>query len=252
MNKTDFIDSFSANLRALGVRPGGVLLVHSSLKSMGNVPGGPETVIQGLVKTLGDAGTLLLPSLTYETVTRQKPVFDIRSTPSCVGAITEYFRTRPGTLRSLHPTHSVCAVGHRAEELLAEHALDSTPCGTHSPFRLLPEVRGQILMLGCGLRPNTSMHAIEELVIPPYLFNPPITYTLTNQYGKTYQKRYITLNFVSWLQRYDRVSEVLNRSSLHTGIIAGAKTYLIEARSLWKSALSTLKNDPFFFVERIN
>jgi aminoglycoside 3-N-acetyltransferase len=252
MNETDFIASFSANLLALGVRPGGVLLVHSSLKSMGHVPGGPETVIQGLLKTLGDAGTLLLPSLTYETVTRHKPVFDVRATPSCVGAITEYFRTRPGTLRSLHPTHSVCGIGHLAKELTAKQALDSTPCGPNSPFRLLPEIKGQILMLGCGLRPNTSMHAIEELVVPPYLFNPPIIYTLTDGHGKTYQKRYTIHNFVSWLQRYDRVAEVLTKPALRFGIVAGAKTYLIEARSLWKSVLSALRNDPFSFVERVN
>ena len=203
MDDSRFIHSFAEDLRSLGVQPGGVLLVHSSLKSMGRVPGGPESVIQGLLGALGETGTLLMPALSYLTVTTQNPVFDVRSTPSCVGAIPEYFRKRPGTLRSIHPTHSVCGVGPAAEDLLADHLQDSTPCGPNSPFHRLPAFKGQILMLGCGLRPNTSMHAIEERVVPPYLFNPAIVYSLTGGNGRTIQKKYTIHNFRHWIQRYD-------------------------------------------------
>ncbi|MBN1668234.1 MAG: AAC(3) family N-acetyltransferase, partial [Anaerolineales bacterium] len=63
------------DLLALGVRPGGVLLVHSSLSSLGQVPGGAETVVRGLLATLGETGTLLMPALSYETVTSRNPVF---------------------------------------------------------------------------------------------------------------------------------------------------------------------------------
>ena len=43
-------------------------------------------------------------------------------------------------------------------------------------------------MLGCGLRPNTSMHAIEELVEPPYLFGPPLSYQLVLDDGRVLQR----------------------------------------------------------------
>src|SRR5690606_7869867 len=109
-------------------------------------------------------------------VTREQPEFDLVRTPSNVGTLAEYFRTRPGTIRSLHPTHSICGTGKRTAELLADHARDFTPCGPHSPLTKLPEVGGQILMLGCSLRPNTSMHGVEELVEPPYLFGPDVPY----------------------------------------------------------------------------
>ena len=133
---------------------------HSSLRSLGPVPGGAETVVRGLVEALGPDGTLLMPALSYARVTPEQPLFDVRLTPSNVGALPETFRTRPGTLRSIHPTHSVCGVGRLAAELLGRHIEDRTPCGPRSPFHLLPEYGGQILMLGCGLRPNTSMHAV--------------------------------------------------------------------------------------------
>lgn len=148
---------FQANLLALGVRPGGVLMVHSSLRALGNVPGGAEMVIQGLLSALGENGTLLMPALTYERVIPTCPVFDVRQTPSNVGIIPETFRKREGTRRSIHPTHSVCALGPLAAALLDPHIEDNTPCGPHSPFHTMPEHGGQILMLGCGLEPNTSM-----------------------------------------------------------------------------------------------
>ena len=125
------------DLRVLGVSEGGILLVHASLRSLGAVPGGAETVVCGLLHALGDDGTLLMPALSYESVGAQNPVFDLLHTPSCVGALTEYFRTRPGKVRSVHPTHSVCAVGPKAEELCRDHYLDTTPCGEHSPFSRL-------------------------------------------------------------------------------------------------------------------
>ena len=116
------------DLLALGVRPGGVLLVHSSLKALGPAAGGPAAVIEALREALGPGGTLLMPALSYATVTRVNPVFDQKATPSCVGVIPETFRRMAGVRRSLHPTHSVCACGPMAAgsargARLRQHAL---------------------------------------------------------------------------------------------------------------------------------
>ncbi|HHE70692.1 MAG TPA: AAC(3) family N-acetyltransferase [Chloroflexi bacterium] len=236
-------------LQQLGVRPGGVLLVHSSLSSLGYVPGGPETVIQALLKALGPGGTLLMPALSYLYVTPKRPLFDVRTTPSNVGAIPEAFRLRRGTYRSIHPTHSVCALGPLTKHLLEHHKEDDTPCGPHSPFSLLPEVQGQILMLGCGLRPNTSMHGIEERVVPPYLFAPPTTYVITDYHGVTYEKTYTPHSFQGWEQRYDRVAALLSPPALRTGHVLQATCHLLEAEALWERALSALQRNPLAFVE---
>jgi len=244
------VAQIAEDLRRTGVREGGVLLVHSSLSAMGRVPGGPETVIQGLLRALGPDGTLLMPGLSYEHVTHKQPYFDIRRTPSNVGAIPESFRRRAGTRRSMHPTHSVCAVGKRAAELLNGHAQDSTPCGPNSPFHRLPTVGGQILMLGCGLRPSTSMHAIEELAQPPYLFGDPLTYTLVDTEGRSIQKTYTVHNFDVWVQRYDRISLVLDTPAMRQGQVLKAEVHLLEARSLWNAALRALEKDALFFVDR--
>jgi len=239
------------DLLALGVRPGGALMVHSSLRSLGFVPGGAETVIQGLLAALGAEGTLLMPALTYETVLPQNPIFDVGGSPSNVGAIPETFRLGPGTRRSVHPTHSACAVGRLASRLLAPHIEDSTPCGPRSPFHALPDYHGQILMLGCGLEPNTSLHAIEERIVPPYLYDPPIEYQLTLQDGTTLAKTYTPHNFRGWQQRYDRVDQILAGAGLRRGRVLAAEAFLLEASALWEIALAALRRDPLYFVDWI-
>jgi aminoglycoside 3-N-acetyltransferase len=251
IDPSEFLERFTRDLLDLGVRPGGALMVHPALRPFGLVPGGPETIIRGLLSVLGPEGTLLMPALSYETVIPQNPVFDVLQTPACVGAVAEAYRRRPGTRRSLHPTHSVCAVGPLAGALLPPHAEDTTPCGPRSPFRRLPEFDGQILMLACGLIYNTSMHAIEETVVPPYLFDPPILYTLTDEDGRTFQKEYTPHNFVGWQQRYDRVAGLLNEPALRSRLVADAESHLIEAPTLWQLAGAALRQDPLSFIDKI-
>jgi len=245
----DLVDKIADDLRRIGVRQGGVLLVHSSLSSMGHVPGGPETVIQGLLEALGAEGTLLMPALSYEHVTAKQPYFDIRRTPSNVGAIPEAFRRRAGTRRSMHPTHSVCAVGIRTAELLRGHEQDTTPCGQFSPFHKLPTVGGQILMLGCGLLPNTSMHAIEEIAAPPYLFSEARTYVLVDEDGRSHEALHTPHGFAGWRQRYDRVAKILDAPALRQGMVLKARVHLLEARALWVKALEALRKTELFFVD---
>lgn len=239
----------STQLRELGVRPGGVLLVHSSLRSLGPLEGGAEAVILGLLESLGPRGTLLLPALSYASVGPDSPLFDLRHTPACIGALPEFFRTRPGTLRSIHPTHSVCGTGRRAAELLSGHELDSTPVGPHSPFARLPGLEGQILFIGCGLRPNTSMHGVEERIIPPYLFGDWSEYTMRLEEGRELLMTVRNHNFAGWAQRYERISGLLDEPALRQGQVLQAACHLAEAALLWLAAENVLRKDPLYFVE---
>ena len=252
MEEQHQIHRIAHDLSALGIPRGSSLLVHSSLSAMGNIEGGSETVIKGLLKALGPEGTLLMPALSYENVTRRNPVFDVRKTPSCIGVIPEYFRKRDGTRRSIHPTHSVCAVGPNTGTFLDEHYKDSTPVGPHSPFRILRDMQGYILMLGCGLKPNTSMHGIEELVEPPYLFSKPIVYILTYQDGKRHTKMYTPHNFNGWEQRYDRVADYMTMPGLQEGMVLKAHSHLFEVKQLWHVVYEVMQKNPLAFVAKLD
>jgi aminoglycoside 3-N-acetyltransferase len=237
------------DLVAAGLRRGGIVLVHSSLKSMGHVPGGCETVVRGLIDALGPDGTLLMPALSYATVHAEQPVFDVANTPSCVGAITEHFRTRNGTIRSVHPTHSVCGVGPEAEQILEDHHRDHTPCGANSPYRRLRDRGGQVLMLGCGLKPNTSMHGVEELIEPPYLFGQTITYRIILPDGSEGQMTCRRHGFAGFRQRYDRIGPLLEGNGMRTGKVLEAAVHILDCSRLWEVGASAVRRNPLFFVE---
>ena len=240
-----------SDLKQLGIRPGGVLLVHSSLRSLGDFENRAEVITDALLQALGPDGTLLMPALSYVSVTPENPVFDVLNTPSCVGALTEYFRTRPGVQRSVHPTHSVTGIGARADELLSSHHLDTTPVGEHSPFARVKDVDGQILFMGCGLKPNTSMHGIEELVEPPYLYSDYTDFTTIHADGSRSVAHIRCHGFKGWEQRYDRVENVLTAPALRKGRVLEADSYLVNSRDLWDKALHALQGDPLYFIDKV-
>lgn len=94
------------------------ILIHSSMKAIGEVESGADTVLDAWMEYFAD-GLLLLPTHTWANVNAEHPVYDYRSTPSCVGLLTNLFRLRAGVVRSLHPTHSLAGFGKGAAEYLA-------------------------------------------------------------------------------------------------------------------------------------
>lgn len=160
-----------ADLERLGVHRGDTLMVHSSLSSLGWVDGGADAVIDALLEVLGPSGLLVMPTHTWSTVHAGQPVFHQHLSPSVVGRITEAFRHRARAVRSLHPTHSVAALGADAGQFVAGHECYSTPCSTHSPYGRLVDRGGYVLLLGVGLESFTLMHGFEEWAAVPWLFD---------------------------------------------------------------------------------
>ena len=173
------------DLGRLGVRPGSVLLVHSSLSALGWVCGGAQAAVEGLLDALGPNGTLVVPTHTsgnsdparwgnppvpeawWPAIREQMPGFDPRVTPTDhMGAIQELVRTWPGARRSSHPQLSCAAVGARAEEITAGHALDSG-FGERSPMARVRDRDGDVLLLGTGHGSNSSLHLAEHHVPDP-------------------------------------------------------------------------------------
>lgn len=167
LGREELLDAF----QSLGVQEGSTLFVHSSLSSLGWVEGGAATVVDVLEALLGQRGTLAVPTLTFDTVCARQPVFHEALSPSIVGRVTEELRTRRGAVRSLHPTHSVAALGPGAASLVEGHHLWDTPCAPGSPYGRLVERGAQVLMIGVGLESFTMMHAFEEWADVPWLFN---------------------------------------------------------------------------------
>jgi aminoglycoside 3-N-acetyltransferase len=161
-------DRLARDLVSIGVEPGITLVVHSSLSSIGRVVGGAPTVVSALIDVIDDTGTLAMPAATPQCAdpaswTEAGVEFDLRTTPTTMGAIPETFRTWPGTLRSDHPLESVCARGPAAAEITTEHPLAFSE-GPGTPFGKLHDLDSRILLVGVGFNRCTALHFAESLV----------------------------------------------------------------------------------------
>jgi aminoglycoside 3-N-acetyltransferase len=154
-------ESLFNDLSSLRISGEGTLFVHSSMKSIGAVEGGADTVLDALSGYMKD-GLLALPTHTWSYINAENPRFYVNDSPSCVGLLTELFRNRPGVHRSLHPTHSVAALGRDAEEFVKGNELFDTPCARGSSYGKLLDRKGLIMLIGVDLRRNTFIHGVEE------------------------------------------------------------------------------------------
>ncbi|HVG97210.1 MAG TPA: AAC(3) family N-acetyltransferase [Chloroflexota bacterium] len=163
----------AAGLGRLGIAAGETVFFHSSLRSLGHVDGGADAVVDGVADAVGPLGTVAVP--TFTLLGRVGPFgswYDHEQSPSTVGAITETLRRRPGAIRSVHPIHSVAALGRRATALTAGHLLAhgrvSPWCDAAfawgSPFDLLARWNAWYVLLGVTYNVQTIMHYVEAIV----------------------------------------------------------------------------------------
>lgn len=157
------MSSLSRYLDGTPLGAGDVVLVHSSLRALGEAGRSADGVIDAFLEVLTPRGVLAVPTHTWATVSDQQPVFHEWFTPSTVGTLTNVLRKREGAVRSLHPSHSVAAIGERAGAFVAGHELDETPCGPGSPYAKLIEWGAYVGLLGVDLSRCTFIHHLEQL-----------------------------------------------------------------------------------------
>ncbi|GCF11118.1 aminoglycoside N(3)-acetyltransferase [Dictyobacter arantiisoli] len=171
--------SLAYDLQQLGLQAGMTVIVHSSLRSLGWVCGGPVALVQALLDVLTEDGTLVMPTQTgnysdpanwsnppvpqpwWDIIYKAMPAFQPEITPSyLMGAVPETFRTYPGTLRSNHPQVSFAARGKHARLITEGHGLEYG-LGEQSPLARMYELAGWTLLLGVDYDRNTSFHLAE-------------------------------------------------------------------------------------------
>jgi aminoglycoside 3-N-acetyltransferase len=159
-------------LREAGVEPGDDVFMQAAMSAFGTFEDGPRTVVEAVLRTVGPEGLVAMPAYPLSgpaiEYLADDPLFDVRATPSRMGAISEEFRRAPGTRRSIHPTHSMAARGPDAKDVLAGHEAASTPFGDGTPFPRLVERNGWQVFYGTGTNAITMYHSFECTRRPPF------------------------------------------------------------------------------------
>lgn len=161
-------EALVADLHALGVRPGDVLMVHASLRRLGPVEGGAVGVVAALDAALAPGGTWMMNLGAEEHDPDDEVPFDPLTTPADpdVGVLAEVMRTTPGTRVSDHPDARFGARGPGAPELLDPVPWDDY-YGPGSALERLVRSAGKVLRLGSDLDTVTLIHLAEYLVDLP-------------------------------------------------------------------------------------
>jgi aminoglycoside 3-N-acetyltransferase len=173
-------EDIAAAAHSVGIVPGDTVMFHSSLSSMGHVVGGPNTVIEGFLQAVGPEGTVACPTLWW-TGKQNVADFDLNTSPSYPGIITETMRQRPDSIRSNSPTHAVSAIGKRAAELTADHgayglrrcAFGDRAFAAASPWQRLYDWNAAYCFIGVDFTVNTLGHLVEVLFAQWALENAP-------------------------------------------------------------------------------
>lgn len=251
-------------LRGIGLRSGDLVMVHSSMRSVGPILGGPNEMIEALLESVGPSGTVMMyvdwedGAQRYTRIDRETPLsatqmdawpaFDPRKARAdrSYGILPEFLRTWPGAMRSENPGASVAAVGARAEWVCVDHPLDYG-YGPGSPFAKLVDARGRVLLLGSPLENVTLLHFAEHVARLP---------------GKRvirYREKVLRDSKTDWVEieefdtadpvvdaapqdHFDRLMRAyVEQAGVSTGMVGSARTYLFDAEPLHGFALGWLE-----------
>jgi aminoglycoside 3-N-acetyltransferase len=232
--------SLKSDLIQIGVTPGMVLLVHSSLSQIGWVNGAAVAVLQALMDVLTPRGTLVMPTHStdysdpagwqnppiphewHQQVRQTMPAYDPRLTPTRdMGRIPELFRTWPDVHRSDHPQVSFASWGRQAQRITSDHSLTNS-LGPESPLARLYELEGYVLLLGVGYDRNTSFH-LAEYRLPSS--QPLISAAPLFENGRRVWKRFADIEFNDHLFPQIGAAMEMERP-VHLGQIGSARSRL--------------------------
>lgn len=242
--------SLIKDLEKLNIDPKGTLLIHSSMKSIGDVEGGADTVLDALIEYMED-GLLVFPTHTWSYINEENPKYYVETSPSCVGILTELFRKRPGVVRSWHPTHSVAALGQDAKEFVEGDEKFDTPCAKGSAWERLLHREATIMLIGVDLRRNTFIHGVEEWIDIPG--------RITDDHEQLYtvlpdgteipvpSRRHCGL---SWSEHFWKVEDVfLRRGVMYKGRFGDATVRICDTVGMTDLLFDMLRENPDLFSD---
>jgi len=234
--------------RALGLRAGDTVFIHSSYSSLGKTPGGveggPQTVIEALLEIIGLEGTLIMPTFNYDFL-RGTP-WDIRTTPSQMGVLTELVRTDPRAKRMFHPIYSMAAIGKHADELAAHQSNDCF--GETTIFTKFREWDAKILIIGLAYSKSiTFLHHCEQLAGVDYRFLKEFKGLAIDQQGKPHEAAYTM--FVRDVDRgvvldFEPIGALLDSQVVNLRRVGLGEIRLMKCNEVFRVAVEALQAHP--------
>ncbi len=239
-----------------------VIMLHSSMHDLYPMYNeSPEQLADALITYCKTNNlTLCMPAFIFggkaydaTQLYKQQPLFDAKQTPSETGYMTEYFRKQDGVYRSLHPTHSICAIGPLADVLTRDHHTCGTIFGEGSPFMNMTQYQTVILGLGCAyFRVLTQVHTVEDLLKDAFPY--PLDYDrvpmkIRDEKGNEFDYTLIRANNND-RRRVDRIEAYLDQGELSIWRWHGVPLFSVSANAVTNALLQAAKEGITIYEKR--
>lgn len=247
-------EDLKQDLRKMGLISTDAIMVHSSMKSIGEVEGGAETVVDTFMEYFSE-GLFMTPAHTWAQMSENYSVFDPKEEPACVGIIPNLFLKRPGVMRSLHPTHSIAAYGKEASEYIQGEENCNTPCTPGGCWDRLREVEAKILLIGVNHIRNTFIHSIEEVYnVPERLTAIPTLFQIKMSNGSlknVNMYRHYNPHTAHISESYDKLTQAFYDTGAAQKVKLGdAECILCDARAVFKVTGKILQKELNCLIDR--
>lgn len=170
-------------LQSFKASQGKAVMVHASLKAVGDVEGGGETLLSALIEFFTQKdGLLCIPTHTWDGV-----VYDMRKAESCTGALSKIAAGHPMATRTTHPSHSVAVFGRpeRVSAFIEGENGAITPASPEGCLGKLYDEDGYVLLIGVGHTKSTFLHCVEEMLgVPNRLTEETVAHTVIHPDGR--------------------------------------------------------------------
>jgi len=233
-----------SGFRNLGISDGDCVFIHSSYKSFGPVDGGPQTVINALETVLGADGTLIMPTFNYDFL--KGVPWDMRTTPSQMGVLTELVRLDPRAKRMYHPIYSMAAIGRLADDVAA---LRSQDCfGETTIFKKLRDWDASILILGLPYSKSiTFLHHCEQAAGVDYRYLKEFHGVAIDGQGKQHEET--CTMFVRDVEKgvvldFEPIGALLDSQVVTRQAIGQADVRLMKCKDVFRVAVKAMKEHP--------
>ena len=242
------------NIKQMGIQPTDSLMVHSSMKSIGMVEGGADTVVDAFMEFLSE-GLFMTPTHTWAQMSTEYNVFNPETEPACVGIIPNIFRQREGVVRSLHPTHSIAAYGKKAKEYVRGEEFATTPCPPGGCWDRLRELKAKILLIGVTHARNTYIHSVEEVFdVPERLTKEPTLFRVVMPDGNlkdVLMHRHYNSKAPHISEHFDKLAEVFYELGAAKKVRFGdADCILCDAEKIFEIYRNMIQIEPNCLIER--
>lgn len=242
------------DLKNMGLKAEDSLMVHSSMKSIGPVEGGADTVVDALMEYLSE-GLLMMPTHTWAQMSAGYNMFDPENEPACVGIIPNIFLKRPGVVRSLHPTHSIAAYGTGAAEYVKGEENCTTPCTPGGCWDRLKTINAKILLIGVNHVKNTYIHSVEETLGVPERFTAEPTMFKIKMPDNTFKEiqmyRHYNVHTAHISESFQKLARAYEENKAAENVRFGdADCILCDAKGLFEVTEKVLSHELNCLIER--